>query len=468
MIKLKNKALLTLGSLATTIAPISAIISCSPGSNMGQAESKFLAALKSSDGVRKINNIWLDKALKQLYENGTNTITDIQTDLKKYIEFFIAEELRKNNKYLTDLSNTWALELSDSNSRTKRDKLTTDFAMGQYYKTFAEWNAEFTNSKTFDDFIEEYLFNTNDPLGEDHQISVKTDFLVNIKEALIVKKYLQTKKEAWMKVFGKEDDEKLYDTGLDSNQDVWNMIDDDEFPLILEGMRKHYAYSWNIQIKDETEVLKLLQKVRTGNQPSGTTWNPGEETANEMAKQFTPTGALGKLSNYTQEQQKAINDYSVLNIVGDLANYVGYQGIKALPDGQGKLDFTWNYKSNWEDKNSPTEFDGFIAQSKLKRGNEVVKYAEQSAKEINLTLWNGNYLIPTYNSTDEKIKFDSALNGNKKENLYWTFINQNKSLYEKAVQYYTNKEDPIQLDASEDKFLEKQLKDMGIKFLKED
>ena len=456
---MKNKLLWSIGSLGFISTPILTIVSCSPGSNMGKEESLFLESLKSNNGVRKINNMWLDKALKQLYSNDSSKI---QADLEKYIEFFMAEEIRKDNYYLTNLNKEWAVELSGNEHIEKRNKLSVEYQMGNYYKTFEEWTKEFTSNKKFSDFIDEYLFDDNDPLGVKHQIPVKTDFLVNAKKALIVKKYLGIKKTDWMAVFGNEDEEKLYDSALDSDQDVWDIIDDNEFPLVLEGMRKHYAYSWNIQVKEEDEVYEFLEKTET--YPDA---KPGENKVKDITAEFDEIGKLGKLSTYNESLHKADDKYSVLDIsaTSPLAKYVGYDGIVTLPQGKGSLNFEWNSKDNWTSKTDPEAFDGFVEKEKLKRGDDIIKYAEQSAKEINLTLFNGNYLIPTYNQTEKKIKFAISDN-DKKENLYWTFINQNETLYEKAIQYYTNKENPIQLDASGDKFIEKQLMDIGIEFLK--
>lgn len=472
---MKKKILLTIGSLSASILPISAVIACSPGSKMGEKESKFLEYLKSNDGIRKINNLWLNKALNVIYQNND---AKIKSDLESYIEFFMAEEIRKDDTYLTKLNKSWALELSSE--KEKRDDLTDKYAMGDSYDTFSDWTNAFkvTNGTkaTFQNFINEYLFDTTGTsLGEKHLISIKTDFLVNAKEALIVKNYLGIDKEDWMKVFGNEDDEKLYDSGLDSNQNVWDLIDSKEFPLILEGMKKHYAYSWNIKITDKDEVNTILESPPKS---TGTEAKTGEETAKDMALQFDPDdGKLGKLSSYSEEKKKAIYKYSILptNSAWALWNFVGFQGITTLPQGKGSLNFKWDDESNWKNKNNPADFNnGFIENEKLLTEDEVVKYAEESADQIDLTLYNGNSLIPTYDSNSQKIKFKiltaspSDREKQRKQNLYWTFINQNKTLYEKAVQYYTNKKNPIQLDADKDPFLKKQLIDMGIKYIKND
>ena len=67
-----KKTLITIGSLTAAITPVAAVVACgTPSTEMGDAESKILAFIKSRKGTTVLNSMWTDKVLKEISGNAS-------------------------------------------------------------------------------------------------------------------------------------------------------------------------------------------------------------------------------------------------------------------------------------------------------------------------------------------------------------------------------------------------------------
>ncbi|WKX02416.1 hypothetical protein [Candidatus Mycoplasma mahonii] len=479
-----KKIIITLGTSLTAAAPVFAAIACSPGTRMGNKESKFISFVQSNRGRALLEGMWTQKVVNSIIKDAITSkgkkfsllgVPEVGHDeamfkkalLKNLTKNFLIEQTRKNSSYLITLGNK--IKTVD-NSVSMKDKLNTWGFNKDYVSSNDKWE---NTSAHYDDTLFEIL----NSIGDDNKKFEKIGFAALIKKLLISKAYLSINKTSWEDVFSADNaDENNPDdiTHTITLSPIEQKIDDSkDFPLTRYALKNKFAYSWNIKLTKEDDTFAFIKMGKLSSINAFKQLKINDQPPDE------------KISNYATYSEKNSSFHIGFQTISDLTNaskfqeLIGYKGLVPLPSGTGRLDFsisslTANDKQVIEaDKDKISKDWGFLQKGDIideditlrnldsnKPNQEPIKLNavigiiprpnKESKLELNPTTKDGNSRVLKYN-----------LN-----NLSTMFSIKSPNIYSDAIMYFSNrKTDPIKVEVH-DKYIKDLLKDAGIGFIK--
>lgn len=482
---------LGLGTVATIVAPVAAVVSCGSSNPEVPAE-----VLKQRELLARtspiINNAYQEQLIMQVSQTHNqfgkfvaddfkHDDVDATTNINKFtswnafkakagmtdmIKKFVALNVYQDNDFLAKLADK-LLKVADPDAAAVNGKQPlfkqSDLVLNGMYENFAkaETNIMTKASAIKDDAKFDKIFKT---IWEKNINGFRSVFY----KYLIVNYYLDTTKTHWMDVFINSNNATGRINGIEGS------IEESDFVLGQALVRAKLAYNWKADLSDEASK-KFTAQERTEDQlnagmkvVAGTPAVPGE-----FAKEMTLTQQKTMVPTFFNTKSTITASDDVANIGGQFWTMLGENMDMAGFTGIVTKDLAKDEPTMRQVIDKKTYDNSYYGYNDPEKG-ELVKDKDKAVDKIKLTtpakskvLIEKNLMImPRYTGSNLSLDIfnESTTAGQKDYSTLKTILFMNSagaSLYDDAIKYYSSiycKEFPI-LDANGNAVKDKDGKD---------
>ena len=416
-----KKWLLTLGSISSVIAPVSAVIACGTEDPTPQLVEDH-QLLKSNRAMSLIEKNWQEQTIKQLIPTFDKKDTLSTTQVKNALVHILHKKLVGNKNFLRTIANKILIDENFEPTSTTSQKLSKlrDWGLLQYINN-GDITIGTSNGNIKIEALKFMMENMDDIRKEVYKKVISVQYMLNVTTA--------------------DYQDRILEKGRKLN-DTESLIESSDFMLIKKMIELHLFVKWDVTLDPKTSVVNKWIN------PAGTTVNVANVGAAVQALKDNPTGNFAHDAGFKIKQMHA-TDLDILH-TDKHKDMIGYQGAVAVAPGKGKLKF---------DK------DGLVKATTATYWNGGLKDGELINSFHETKLLNVNYvegILPIFASN--KLTLTGTSFENNKERLALE-LTDHSNVYENAVKFLVN---DIDENTHRDDFLfeikSKQLRDAAIEY----
>lgn len=403
-----KKTMITVGSLAAGISPVAAVVACgTPGTEMGDAEFKFLAFIKSKKGIEILDSMWTDRVLENISTNADEYPLLDQTNngdaaakllawRKELTRDFLSEMVSVNPNYLITLAN-------QINGIAKNNKIKTLLNDSGFNKSYLTSSYEDNNAKSIFEAGKSEEFNiifeilntlpvsktnakygtTKDTPKKNSNIKYKKlGFATRINNLIITKAYMSIDKTQWASVFSADkidednDDDKTHTQTLTPIQE--EIAEGKNFILNKFALEKKYSFQWSVNLTKDEDTSPFRLK-NTGIAMSDAI-NELKDTKDKIGSKAQYEEKFKKINHswnvFDSKNVTATNTNPTQTALAGFKEMIGFKGLVALSSGTGHLDYSFSELTKPLDKARDNDF-GFIQKGDIVQ--DGIKYFDDKS-----------------------------------------------------------------------------------------